>query len=712
MSKHLAVREKALIRTGHIFQDSPHSLLGGRAAQDAALILSILLLLLSPYPAFSADPSPSPGDTASVEMQLPPTVVFGDEVISERKAENPTKFMTVINVEQTPGRVETVADVLRDSVGVQINSLGGLGSFATASIRGSSASQVQVFLDGVPMNRASTGVTNLADLPLDDVAYIEVFRGITPADFGASGIGGAINLVTRKGAAKGGQASLSYGSYQTWKADATACAPVGKLNALIFAGYESSRGDFTYTNDNGTPANHHDDFTAVRLNNDFTAYDVTARLAGGGEWQLTGIATGHYKDQGLPGLAAAQALHTRYYTERATAAVSARDRSLLDGDLDLTLGADGLYNDETLDDPRGELGGAARKTENRMSTAGAHIKAVWRFAGDDGILTAFTEYRAESFIPVQHLPRVEQGKEQTRDSLALVIQTELTDPSGQWTIQPALREEWYWNRILGDPNFAWSQAAGDNTDTLNLFSPSVGVRYRWSDTLMLKANAGRFYRVPTFYELFGDRGVAVGNTGLEAERGVNFDLGFAYRGYGSGALHDPYLEYAFFSSRVDDLILFFQNSQRTIRAVNIGAAQIGGHELSFGLGLGHDWRVSGNYTFQSAVDRGDVAYWRGNALPLRPMHEAYGRIEYAPERWRAWAEADYVSGNYWDRANLYLVPDRHVYNLGSSVDVYKKKDAAITVTLEAKNLADDRIADVAGYPLPGRSYFVTLQGKW
>jgi iron complex outermembrane receptor protein len=704
-----------LIRTEHITnrQDTQHSLLCGRAARDASfIILIILLLLLFPYRVFPADPAPSPGDTASLDMQLDTTVVYGDEIISEREIENPTKFMTVIDVDKAPGRVETVADVLRDSVGVQINTLGGLGSFSTASIRGSSASQVQVFLDGVPMNRASTGVTNLADLPLDNIAYIEVFRGITPADFGASGIGGAINLVTRQGAEKARQAGFSYGSYQTWKADHTASGPVGKAQLLVFVSHESSKGDFTYENDNGTPANPHDDFTDTRVNNDFNSYDLTARVAGGGEWDLAAVATGHYKDQGLPGLAAAQAMHTRFLTERATLALSGRNRSLLAGALDLAIGADGLYDDETLDDPEGELGGAKRKTENRMATAGAHGKAIWRFAGDDGILTAFTEYREESFIPIQRVPRLKQGEEQTRDSLALVVQVELTDPTGKWTIQPAVRQEWYFNRITGDPAFSWSQAASDNTDTLELTSPSIGIRCRLSDTIVLKANAGRFYRVPTFYELFGDRGVAVGNTGLQPERGVNFDLGFSYRGCGAGAVHDPYLEYAFFQSRVDDLILFFQNSQRTIRAVNIGAAQIGGHELSFGLGLGDYWRLSGNYTFQAAVDQGDVAYWRGNALPLRPMHEAYARIEYAPESFRAWAEADYVSGNYWDRANLYLVPDRHVYNVGAAADVYHKNKTTVTVTLEAKNLADDRIADVAGYPLPGRSYFLTVEGKW
>ena len=140
---------------------------------------------------------------------------------------------------------------------------------------------------------------------------------------------------------------------------------------------------------------------------------------------------------------------------------------------------------------------------------------------------------------------------------------------------------------------------------------------------------------------------------------------------------------------------------------------IAGYELSFGFGLGDDWRASGNYTFQSAIDQGEVSYWNGNALPLRPMHEAFGRLEYDPRgRWRAWTEANYVSGNYWDRANLYQVPDRRIYNLGATVDVYQRDDAVLSLTLEGKNLSDQKIADVAGYPLPGRSVYFTVMGKW
>jgi iron complex outermembrane receptor protein len=385
---------------------------------------------------------------------------------------------------------------------------------------------------------------------------------------------------------------------------------------------------------------------------------------------------------------------------------------LLAGALDLSLDADGLFESQVLDDPEGEIGsGGPRRTDNRSGGAGAGGRLVWRPNGRIA-LTAYTAFRAERYQPVDLQDGSRPGKEQSRDQLALALQAELTDPADTWLLQLALRRDLYWNRIQGDPYFVWSKNQA-NLQALDLTSPSVGLRYRASPTLSLQANAGRFYRVPTFYELFGDRGTAVGNPGLQPESGVNFDVGFIYRGEGWGPVSRPFFEYAYFQSRMDDLILFFQNSQRTIRAVNIGGAWIGGHELSFALTLDDDFRLSGNYTFQSAIDEGDVFYLRGNALPFRPMHEAYGRVGWTPlPALEGWVEASYLSGNYWDRANLYAVPDRRLYNAGATYTWRRQGAEAVSLTLEGKNLGNDRIADVAGYPLPGRSAFVTVQARW
>ncbi len=653
------------------------------------------------------------GDTLSGTIQIEPVIVLGEELLSEREALNPSKFMTVIDVSGSGDRVETVSEVLSETVGVQTKSWGGMGSFSTASIRGSSASQVQVFLDGVPMNRAVTGVADLGDLPFSSIEYIEVFRGITPPDLAGSGIGGAINLVTRKDF-QGWQASGSYGSFQTYRLSTTAAGPAGPMRLLGFAGFHSSEGDFTYENDNGTPLNHSDDRTEDRINNDFESVDVSFRAASDrGGWELSAVGTGHLKDQGLAGLKSSQAKHTRLETGRGTLVISARHPMLLDGKLDLALAADGLLESQVYDDPEGELSfSGPKKTENRMRTQGAQAKSMFRLKGDRALFTLYGRFMEETYQPFEHVPDFFEGKEQERTMWAGVVSAQVTGFKDRLVVQATLRHEHYLNEIQGDPHFWWSEAGGDNRDELDLTSPSAGIRIRIFEGLLLKANAGRFYRAPTFYELFGERGVAVGNTDLEPEKGVNWDAGLAYSGRGVGSFKRPFIEYAFFKSNTEDLILSFQNSQRTIRSVNIGGAVVAGHEFSFSAELFEGWRISGNYTFQSAVDKGEVPFWRDNALPGRPMHEAFARVEHTPfRRLEVFGEALYVSGNFWDRANLYELPDREIYNMGATMEAYRRKAGVVSVTLEGKNLADDRVSDVMGYPLPGRSGFVTVQIK-
>jgi len=132
---------------------------------------------------------------------------------------DPTAFASVIETREAPSTVETLTDVLSNTVGVQVRRFGGLGDFSTVSVRGFSPGQVQVYLDGVPLSRADNQVVNLSDLPLDAVDHVEVYRGTTPLIFSQSGPGGVVNVVTRQpGSTPLVAGSASYGSFNTRKA--------------------------------------------------------------------------------------------------------------------------------------------------------------------------------------------------------------------------------------------------------------------------------------------------------------------------------------------------------------------------------------------------------------------------------------------------------------------------------------------------------------
>ena len=68
----------------------------------------------------------------------------------------------------------------------------------TVSIRGSNATDVAVFLDGVRINDANTGVADLSFIDLNSIEQIQVVKGGGSSLFGSDAIGGVVNVETRK----------------------------------------------------------------------------------------------------------------------------------------------------------------------------------------------------------------------------------------------------------------------------------------------------------------------------------------------------------------------------------------------------------------------------------------------------------------------------------------------------------------------------------
>src|SRR5262249_47213237 len=84
-------------------------------------------------------------------------VVHGDLVSSSedardrRHALGQAAFVTRIHVDAHAGEAATLTGVLGASAGLHVQSLGGLGAFASISVRGASSGQTTVLIDGVPL---------------------------------------------------------------------------------------------------------------------------------------------------------------------------------------------------------------------------------------------------------------------------------------------------------------------------------------------------------------------------------------------------------------------------------------------------------------------------------------------------------------------------------------------------------------------------------
>jgi iron complex outermembrane receptor protein len=94
-----------------------------------------------------------------------------------------------------------VADILSERMGVDV--YGRSAAQADLSLRGSTAEQTLVLVDGVRVSDAQSShyALDLA-VPLDAIERIEILRGAGSALYGTDAIGGVINIITRRAAAE------------------------------------------------------------------------------------------------------------------------------------------------------------------------------------------------------------------------------------------------------------------------------------------------------------------------------------------------------------------------------------------------------------------------------------------------------------------------------------------------------------------------------
>lgn len=628
--------------------------------------------------------------------------------VTERPSEEPTirapsAYVSTIAIPAIEAPIETTPELLGQAVGIQVQRFGGLGAFSTISIRGSTANQVPVFLDGVPLSQAQDQTVNLSDLPLDSLERIEVYRGTVPVGFGGGGIGGVVNLVSRPPSDEPEtEISAAGGSFSTRKLVATHRRKIGEHGLLAHVSYLGSEGDFRYFDDNGTPENPADDGTTTRRNNAFDAVEALLKTSSpvGDGWRLELLQEAFYRDQGVPGPGVVQYDRPSLLNVRSLTYLRLLGEQQFGGAVDGDLKLFGIYNLQSFKDPDGDFG-TRQDTHNQTAHFGLNTTGTW-YAFDRHALSWFLQVGYERFFPYNETSDPKNGPDQSRLGVAVALQDEVTVWEDRISLLPSVRYEHLRDHFSGT-NVANFPDTPAETDRRDLWSPAIGVATRLTDWLTLRANVARLQRAPSFAELFGNSGSTLGNSNLDPETAFNRDIGFVADWRSPEPLDwldRVTIEYAYFHNDVDDLIFFEEVSAGKFRAFNLDSARIRGHEVSIAAEafdhLGFDF----NYTYQDAENR-DIESPEGNQLPLRPSHELFFR----PRLFASWGslyyELTYLGENPTDSDNFLIVPSRTIHTVGATWQPLPW----LTARLEAANLADADIRDLGDFPLPGLSIF-------
>lgn len=608
-------------------------------------------------------------------------------------------FATTLPVDANEG-ARSLADVLDEATGVRVRRYGGLGAFASATIRGSSAGQVEVFLDGIPLNSAQWGGADLGNLAVDHLERVDVYRSGTPLGVAASGIGGAINLVTADVARTQTRVRLGGGSHGTRRASIQHVGRVAGLRALASYRHVRTDGDFPYRYDPGTPVlNDADDSERRRANNAFREQGTLVKLEHvGSDLRVHGQHEWSEKAYRIPGHGNLlyEAAHADVRRHAARVGVSRRaDDTLpveMSGAVFLTDERDRYFN------PEDEPGLSAVDLVHASRHAGASLSL-------SASLPAYLDWQLdgtasrERFTPTE-LREGGEGFTRRRDHRSLRIGNRLSFGAGV-LLESSLRAAAVTDDFFGQLAFG-AAAAPRPEHRVDFRDVTVALRAPLAPAWTFTATRAEHHRLPTLLELFGTQGDIVPNPNLSPERGTTWDVGLTWTPRPSVSVSAA----AFHATR-DSLILFLQNSQRSFKATNIEASTARGVEVTAHVRLG-PLSLDANGTTQDVRHEGDIPYLRGRWLPYVSPREGFARARVSTAWLEGRYDVRYLDGYYTHPANLpdQRVPSRTLHGLGVTRRLLADR---VRIDLDVRNVFDETFTDVYGYPMPGRTVTLSVE---
>ena len=213
----------------------------GRGIELIAAVIGFLAVGLWCHPALAAEN----GDDAGLD-----TYDIGEITVEAKRPDWEEKLspgtVTIIRPEEFKGEQKTLPDFLQMVPGVHVREVNGKGQYTTITVRGSTAAQVGVFIDGVLTNLGGDAAVDISTIPVKNVERIEVYRGYIPARFAGTFIGGVVNVVTKKPRKASGSAEIGPGSFGAKKGSVEVTSPLGAGSLLFGLNHESREGNFPY----------------------------------------------------------------------------------------------------------------------------------------------------------------------------------------------------------------------------------------------------------------------------------------------------------------------------------------------------------------------------------------------------------------------------------------------------------------------------------
>lgn len=635
---------------------------------------------------------------------------------------------TRIDLRDRTRKAADLADLLDGIAGVHVRRLGGPGDPAWVGLRGSTARQVEVYLDGIPLNAGGQGAVDLSALPLAAWDSAEVSRGYAPFGLGAVPIGGTIELRSSPGPLPAPYVEVGYGSFATRRAIArgglgTTLRDGTAADGLAVLDYSGTQGAFPYLDTGATPYDPYDDRTRKRANNDADRLALwgRARFVRGPFTVLftEQVVLGRGGEPG-PGHGVLEAARTHTHSSLSAFAVGIDPL----GPSSVDLRGSMLIREEGLHDPLGEIGVGEQQSEDLSFRPGLDL--VLRLRPPAPLRLAASMHLAlDGYQPRDRSQEPYADGVRLRPSLSVGGSAQLGGPADRAQLEGAVQALVFDHRRLGATPWTGDPLALSERSIDVAVLPRLAGSVRPHDLLELRAAFALGHRPPDLQEIFGDGGSWKGNPDLRPEQGFSVDGGIRVR-FAPAERVRVYAELGGYLFESRDTIVYVSNGQHVTVPVNFGHTRTAGIEAAAHLGVGDVLELDFAWTECDARILDSTDGHAGNQLPSVPPTQVDLSVEGGPSPWlRVGGAFSFFGPTAESASNAFIQPSRPRHDLFLRVQPGRRAPA---VTLEVRNLLDTRLAprfrnganpkeddrevvplsDFRSYPLAGRSVMVTL----
>lgn len=633
-----------------------------------------------------------------------------------------------------------VGELLEDIPGVRINNDGGQG-MKRIKIRGEDAFRTLVMIDGqkVSEHKSMSGSPMLIDPSM--IERIEVIKGPASVLYGSDAIGGAINIITKKGGTKPIEGEVSAGMNTSASGKNASGSIYGGIDGWKYRLSASIEDNDNLKTPKGEMENTY--FTARSVSG-FLSYDFTPDATVGASLDYYDLEFGS-SDVNTPGFAVDVPKWTRFKAAAfgeikniTSSFVRLRtDIFYQKSKKDMTNTVPGVWTQGEVDTFKamgfeeaflnrvGVQAGNAYVLQphasNDMNQYGFSIQADWQI-GDSNYLIAgyeisYGDLNAHSWntgtnvMPMMLTDKNYDGYQMT-NAVYASMETLL---SANLTLTYGARYTWVKTDMDSINNKMGTKTSGEGSDGKIVFN--AGVLWHGTDNLTLRASYAQGYRSPILQELYidtsmGSTGTTYANPDLKPETSDNFEIGARWNSTGLSA------DLAIFYSTADDYIATLYNAQkRGYQYNNVAEAKTFGVELTSSVRIAETgfepyltatWmrrqyqNGNGFSTYDTATPEFMLRYgvrWSGMYAGLGLRADAFARsqteIEYDDGVQSATDSSSYRLGGY------------TTLNLTAGVDFGPKRQYSFDMGLY--NIFDKGYQEQTSIYEPGR-YFVAKLG--